>query len=97
MEEFKDEIALNPSSEDVMKEFGDILFAFINIARFYDIHPEEALFKTNEKFMNRFHYIERKVKDSGRTFEDYTLEELDSYWNEAKKQVYRRRSKNEIR
>ena len=83
--EFKDEIALNPSSEDVMKEFGDILFAFINIARFYDIHPDEALFMTNQKFMNRFHYIERKVKDSGRTFEDYTLEELDSYWNEAKK------------
>lgn len=66
------------------KEFGDLLFAFVNVARFLDIHPEESLIETNEKFTRRFRYIEEKVKASGRPFEDYTLEELDQYWDEAK-------------
>ena len=66
------------------KEFGDILFAFVNVARFLKINPEEALFETNEKFIRRFRYIEKKVKESGKAFEEYTLEELDYYWDEAK-------------
>lgn len=66
------------------KEFGDLLFAFVNVARFLDIHPEESLIETNEKFTRRFRYIEEKVKASGRPFEDYSLEELDQYWDEAK-------------
>ncbi|GHI00864.1 nucleoside triphosphate pyrophosphohydrolase [Neobacillus kokaensis] len=65
-------------------EFGDLLFAFVNVARFLKIHPEEALFETNEKFIRRFHYIENRVKESGKTFEEFTLEELDGYWDEAK-------------
>lgn len=65
-------------------EFGDLLFAFVNVARFLKIHPEEALFETNEKFTRRFQYIEDKVKVSGRTFEDHSLEQLDQYWDEAK-------------
>ncbi|MFL6557433.1 MAG: nucleoside triphosphate pyrophosphohydrolase, partial [Bacillus sp. (in: firmicutes)] len=65
-------------------EFGDLLFAFVNVARFLKIHPEEALFETNEKFTRRFRYVEEKVKDSGRTFEEHTLEQLDQYWDEAK-------------
>ncbi|WP_066389976.1 bifunctional methyltransferase/pyrophosphohydrolase YabN [Neobacillus mesonae] len=66
------------------KEFGDLLFAFVNVARFLKINPEEALFETNEKFIRRFSYIESRVKESGRVFEEYTLEELDRYWDEAK-------------
>lgn len=66
------------------KEFGDLLFAFVNVARFLSIHPEEALFETNEKFIRRFQYVEEKVKNSGRPFAEHTLEQLDLYWDEAK-------------
>jgi len=88
IQEFKDEISINKSSEAALKEFGDILFAFINVARFYNINPDEALFMTNQKFINRFCFIEQKVKKSGKAFEEYTLEELDFYWEEAKKAGY---------
>ncbi|EKN70321.1 tetrapyrrole methylase family protein/MazG family protein [Neobacillus bataviensis LMG 21833] len=67
------------------KEFGDLLFAFVNVARFLKIHPEEALFETNEKFIRRFQYVEEGVERSGRSFEEHTLEELDHYWDEAKR------------
>lgn len=66
------------------KEFGDLLFAFVNVARFLDIHPEEALFETNEKFIRRFRFIEEKVLESQKPFEAHSLEELDQYWDEAK-------------
>ena len=69
---------------DAKREFGDLLFAFVNVARFLDIHPEEALFGTNEKFIRRFRFVEEKVKESGKTFEEYSLGELDQYWDEAK-------------
>jgi tetrapyrrole methylase family protein / MazG family protein len=61
------------------------LFALINLARFYDIHPEEALMTTNQKFTKRFQFVENRVKESGRDFQGHTLEELDLYWDEAKK------------
>ncbi|WP_223596375.1 nucleoside triphosphate pyrophosphohydrolase [Neobacillus bataviensis] len=85
LEEFVNE--LDGTEEGLMrakKEFGDLLFAFVNVARFLKIHPEEALFETNEKFKRRFQYVEEMVEKSGRTFEDHTLEELDQYWDEAK-------------
>lgn len=66
------------------KEFGDLLFAFVNVARFLKINPEEALFATNEKFIRRFQYIEEKVKISGKAVEAHSLKELDQYWDEAK-------------
>ncbi|WP_419954817.1 nucleoside triphosphate pyrophosphohydrolase [Neobacillus niacini] len=66
------------------REFGDILFAFVNVARFLDIHPEEALFETNQKFIRRFQFIEDSVKKSGKSIEDHSLEELDRFWDEAK-------------
>ncbi|MFK9094957.1 nucleoside triphosphate pyrophosphohydrolase [Bacillus salipaludis] len=66
------------------QEFGDLVFAFVNVARFLKIHPEEALFETNEKFTRRFQYVEERVRTSGRSFEEHTLEELDQYWDEAK-------------
>jgi len=83
--EFEDEIAKDRSSEKTVKEFGDLLFALVNVARFYDINPDEALFMTNQKFIHHFHYIEEKVKESGKPFREFNLEELDRFWNEAKK------------
>ena len=71
--------------EKIEHEFGDLLFALVNLARFLKIDPEEALQKANERFIKRFSYIEQKVKESGRRWEDFTLEELDRLWEEAKK------------
>ena len=85
MGEFEEEISKDFSSESSVKEFGDILFALVNVARFYDINPDEALFRTNQKFIHRFQYIEEKVSESGKLFNDFKLDELDAFWNEAKK------------
>lgn len=81
------EIELKDLAENKLaakQEFGDLLFAFVNVARFLSIHPEEALFETNEKFIRRFQFVEESVKNSGKKFEQHTLEELDHYWDEAK-------------
>ncbi|WP_018479934.1 nucleoside triphosphate pyrophosphohydrolase [Pontibacter roseus] len=67
-------------------EFGDLLFSLINFARFIDINPEEALEKTNLKFIDRFKYMEREAAKEGKRLQDMTLTEMDFYWNEAKKQ-----------
>jgi tetrapyrrole methylase family protein/MazG family protein len=72
--------------EKIEHEFGDLLFALVNLARFLNIDPEEALQKANERFIKRFSYIEEKVKESGKPWEEFTLEELDRFWEEAKKQ-----------
>jgi len=85
LQEFEAEVMKDDDSENALKEFGDLLFAFINLARFYKIHPEEALLATNQKFTDRFRFVEKKVKESGRDFEQHTLEQLDQYWDEAKK------------
>ena len=57
----------------------------MNIARFYKLSPEEAMVHANEKFARRFAYVEQQVKLSGKPFEAFSLEQLDSFWNEAKK------------
>ncbi|MFN7253021.1 MAG: nucleoside triphosphate pyrophosphohydrolase [Anaerobacillus sp.] len=74
----------NNNSEKANKEFGDVLFAFVNLARFYEIDPELALQATNEKFYSRFLYIERKLHERGVTFEEVDLVYLDEIWEEAK-------------
>lgn len=85
LREFEEELKdVKERSDEAKKEFGDLLFSFVNVARFLKIHPEEALFETNEKFIRRFHYVEERVADSGRTFEEHTIAELDSYWEQAK-------------
>ncbi len=66
------------------EEMGDVLFSIINVARHYGINPENALDKTNAKFIRRFNYLENQVESSGRKLADMTLEEMDRYWNEAK-------------
>lgn len=84
LNEWLDEIKLNPSSERVQSEFGDLLFSMVNIARFLNISSEEALIQTSQKFKRRFGYVEEKVQESGKDFSQFTLEELDQFWIEAK-------------
>ena len=82
LNEIKDDSSI--SKEKVEEEFGDILFALINYARFLNIDPEMALEKTNKKFISRFTYIEQTARAEGRKLEEMTLEEMDNLWNEAK-------------
>lgn len=75
---------VNRISDRIEEEFGDVLFALINAARLYGINPENALEKTNRKFIKRFNYIEQIVADRGLSLMDMSLEEMDNIWNEAK-------------
>ena len=68
------------------KELGDVLFAIVNYARHHKIEPEVALEGTNNRFTSRFLYVEEKVHNSGKAWQDFTLDELDEFWDEAKKQ-----------
>ena len=72
------------NSEKMEDEFGDILFALINYARFVNINPEDALEKTNRKFIKRFNYIEQKANELGKPLSDMSLEEMEELWQEAK-------------
>ena len=65
---------------------GDVLFAVVNIARFLGVDPEDALQKTNNKFAYRFGYVEQVLKDKGKRWEEVTLEQMDTIWDEAKSQ-----------
>lgn len=67
------------------KEFGDLLFSLINYARFIEINPEDALEKTNRKFIKRFQYLEAKALENGKQLKDMTLAEMDVFWEEAKR------------
>lgn len=92
--EFKEEVASRASATDEIQkkqnqeklesEFGDVLFSLINYARYLKINPEDALEKTNKKFISRFNYMEQKIKVQGKALEDSSLEEMDVFWNEAK-------------
>lgn len=88
MQEFKDEFNVAADSdidrEKAAGEFGDLLFSLINYARFIDINPEEALERTNLKFIKRFQYLENAARNNGKALSDMTLAEMDVYWNEAK-------------
>ena len=84
LDEFEVEIK-NKNQQAAEKEFGDVLFSLINYGRFLNINPEDALEQTNKKFIKRFGYMEGKVKEQGKQIADCKLEELDKYWNEAKK------------
>jgi tetrapyrrole methylase family protein/MazG family protein len=65
-------------------ELGDLLFALVNIGRFIEVNPEEALRKTISRFMRRFRYIEESLAQNGKDFKDVSLQEMDQLWNEAK-------------
>jgi len=78
-------VEINDMNQDKMEgEFGDLFFALINAARLYNVNPENALERTNFKFIRRFNYVEEQTKLSGKTLKDMTLEDMDVYWNEAK-------------
>jgi tetrapyrrole methylase family protein/MazG family protein len=85
LQELQVEIADGSDSKKIATEFGDVLFALVNIARYYKIDPEEAVSYTNRKFYNRFTFIENKVKELGLEIEILSLEQLDQYWDEAKR------------
>jgi len=88
MQEFRNEFNAEDNTtidhERAEGEFGDLLFSLINYARFININPEDALEKTNRKFIKRFQYLESKAKEHGKQLHDMTLAEMDVFWNEAK-------------
>ena len=69
----------------IENEFGDVLFSMVNYARFLDINPENALERTNKKFSKRFIYLEQKAKDLNKSLSEMSLDEMDVFWEEAKK------------
>jgi len=73
------------NKDRIESEFGDVLFSMINYARFIDVNPENALERTNKKFIRRFQYLEKAVKENGKKLVDMSLTEMDVFWNEAKK------------
>ncbi|EON78836.1 Nucleoside triphosphate pyrophosphohydrolase MazG [Lunatimonas lonarensis] len=73
--------------EEATAEFGDLLFSLINYSRFIDINPEEALERTNRKFIQRFQYLERESAKDGKRLDEMTLSEMDVYWERAKRQA----------
>jgi tetrapyrrole methylase family protein/MazG family protein len=77
--------ASNALKDHVEDELGDVLFTIVNVARFLKINPEEALRKTINRFIDRFQYIEEQAGAAGRSLQALTLEEMDAYWNEAKR------------
>ena len=72
-------------ADKMESEFGDVLFSMVNYARFLKINPENALERTNKKFIKRCQYLEQKAKENGKSMKDMTLAEMDVYWEEAKK------------
>lgn len=70
---------------EMEKEFGDLIFSMVNVARLYGIDPESALERTNQKFTRRFNYLEEKTMLQGKSLQGMSLEEMDVYWDEAKK------------
>lgn len=84
LEELQHEINEN-NQEKMEAEFGDVFFSMVNYARFLKINPENALERTNKKFIKRFQYLEGKAKEMNISLKDMTLGEMDIYWNEAKK------------
>ncbi|WP_109298927.1 nucleoside triphosphate pyrophosphohydrolase [Aquimarina sp. AU474] len=84
LEELQHEINVQ-DQDKIESEFGDVLFSMINYARFLDINPEDALERTNKKFIKRFQYLEEKAKENNKSLKDMTLSEMDVFWEEAKK------------
>jgi XTP/dITP diphosphohydrolase len=82
--ELQEELKLG-RGEAVEAEFGDVLFSMVNYARFLEINPENALERTNKKFIRRFQFLEDKARELGKTLREMTLAEMDVYWEQAKK------------
>jgi tetrapyrrole methylase family protein/MazG family protein len=77
--------AISQEDQDgITEELGDLLFSVVNVARFLNVNPEEALNSTSAKFIRRFSEIERKAEASGKNLEEMSLEEMDELWESAK-------------
>ncbi|NLJ83179.1 MAG: nucleoside triphosphate pyrophosphohydrolase, partial [Bacteroidales bacterium] len=86
IEEFKTE-QQQKNTEAMEEEFGDVLFALINYARFLDINPEDALERTNRKFIKRFQYMENQINKQKKLISSLDLEQMDVFWEESKKHI----------
>ena len=75
----------NKSIVEIEDEIGDVFFSLVNYARFIGVNPENALRRTNHKFVKRFNYVEKNIKEKGKKIGESNLEEMDFYWNESKK------------
>lgn len=84
MTEFEEAVA-GKSAEEMEEEMGDVLFSVINAARLYKINPENALEKTNKKFISRFNYLEKRAHELEKHLKDMSLDEMDAIWEEAKR------------
>ena len=78
------QVEVTSGSDRIMDELGDVLFSMINYARFLNIDPDEALERTNKKFIQRFQYLENEAKKSNKDLQDMTLAEMDVFWEQAK-------------
>ncbi len=85
MAELRKEIETQSDINKIEGEFGDLLFALINYSRFIKVNPDTALERTNNKFINRFKYLEEHAQKDGKLLHDMTLKEMDVYWDESKK------------
>ena len=84
LEELQHEINVD-NKDEIEAEFGDVLFSMVNYARFLNVNPENALERTNKKFIKRFQYLEGKAGEKNKALKDMSLAEMDVFWNEAKK------------
>lgn len=85
--ELKTEIEDDSDISKIEDEFGDVLFSMINYARFINVNPEDALERTNKKFIQRFQYLEKQAEEIGKPLSDMTLDEMESFWQEAKEKL----------
>jgi len=83
-QELREEVTLENNQVRIEEEFGDLMFALVNYARFIGVEPETALARANQKFITRFNHVEQRATVSGKQMGDHTLEELEVYWGEAK-------------
>ncbi len=88
LEELKEELSSKAQAENIEEEFGDLLFALVNYARYIGVNPEDALEKTNRKFKTRFEYIEQQAGKQNKLLHHMSLKEMDELWNEAKSKGY---------
>jgi XTP/dITP diphosphohydrolase len=85
LDELNEAVSQNASANKLEHELGDLLFAIVNYARFIDINPEDALERTNRKFISRFRFVEEEAKKVHKPLQEMTLEEMDDFWKAAKK------------
>lgn len=78
------------NADAIAEEMGDLMFASVNLARHLKTEPETALHRATEKFASRFRHVEKRVKESGRYWKDFTLDELDKFWEDAKRDNYKK-------